>query len=223
MSAKKSPKNQLSTEAEEPVSRLPRVMWYVILLSVAVVVLGVSTFLAWKHPVMSWEQTVFHYINGWPESWRTAVAAITMLGSTWMAAVAVAATALAKMYWLSWRLAFSILAGYGPVLVLKLWLERPRPEGLYPDVHLRIGETLAGFPSGHSMIITVIMLTLLPFMPKVWRWIFAGLLIAVVALSRVYLGVHAPLDIVAGASIGAIVVCTIRLMPAKLQRIFRLG
>lgn len=172
---------------------------------------------------MSWEQSVFSYINNWPESWRTAMLAITMLGGTWMAAVTVALTALVKMYWLSWRLAFSVLAGYAPVLVLKLWLERPRPEGLYPDIHLRVGETLAGFPSGHSMIISVIMLTLLPFMPKVWRWILAGLFIAVIGLSRVYLGVHAPLDILAGVSIGAIVVCTIRLMPAKIRRFFRLG
>lgn len=150
---------------------------------------------------------------------------LTHIGSTWMAVGVVAITFIAKMYWLTWRLAFSILAGYSAVLVLKTGLERPRPEFLYPDtgVHLRISETLAGFPSGHSMVITVVALTLLPFLPKIWRWIFAGVAIILIGMSRIYLGVHAPLDIAGGIAIGAIVVCAVRLLPQKIKHFLRLG
>jgi len=213
------------TEVAGPPAQSPRTLWYVLLIIVAVLVLAASTFLAWQRPVMGWEQRIFSYINNLPESLKMTAVILTHIGSTWMAVGVVAIAFIAKMYWLTWRLAFSILAGYSVVLVLKTGLERPRPEFLYPnsDVHLRVSETLAGFPSGHSMVITVVALTLLPFLPKVWRWIIAGLFIGLIGLSRIYLGVHAPLDIAGGIAIGAIVVCVIRLMPQKIRRFFRLG
>lgn len=225
MPAKKpQPKDLLDIEPDAPVRQSPHILLYVILLIIAEVVLAGSTYLAWQKPVMGWEQRVFEYLNNLPDGLRLSMLAITMIGSTWMAAASVVVTALAKMYWLSWRLAVSIIAGYGAVFILKEWLlERPRPEGLYPDVHLRVGETLAGFPSGHSMLITVITLTMLPFLPKIWRWIIAGSLIALIGFSRIYLGVHAPLDVVAGIAIGVIVVCGIRILPGKIRHFFRLG
>lgn len=213
------------TEVVGPPAQSPRTLWYVILLIVAVIVLAASTYLAWHNPVMGWERRLFSYINNLPDSLKTTAVILTHIGSTWMAVGVVAITFISKMYWLTWRMAFSILAGYGAVLILKTGLERPRPEFLYPntDVHLRISETLSGFPSGHSMVITVVALTLLPFLPKIWRWIFAALFIGLIGLSRVYLGVHAPLDIAGGIAIGAIVVCTIRLMPQKIRHFLRLG
>lgn len=186
-------------------------------------VLAVAALLAYKRPLMSWELSIFTHINNLPESWHTVFLVITALGSTWMAAASVAATFLLKLYWLTWRLAVSVLAGYSVAYVLKTGIGRPRPENLYPEVHIRVAEELAGFPSAHAMLVTIIVMTVLPFLPKLWGWIAGGLLVAAVCASRIYLGVHAPLDIIGGVAIGVTVVYAIRLLPQKIRNLFRLG
>lgn len=140
-----------------------------------------------------------------------------------MAVATVGMTYLLRLYWLSWRLALSIMVGYAAVYGLKVVFDRPRPEQLVDSAVTRTAESWPGFPSGHAMLITVIMLTLLPYLPRFWRWIFVPAMIAAVALSRIYLGEHMPLDVVGGIAIGAMVVCLIRILPQSVRTILRLG
>ena len=96
---------------------------------------------------------------------------------------------------------------------LKGWFARPRPE-LVPHL-LRVDS--ASFPSGHSLLSAVVYLTLgallarlvEPLKLKIYV-ICVGLLLAVlVGLSRVYLGVHYPTDVLAGWTVGILwaVIC----------------
>lgn len=57
------------------------------------------------------------------------------------------------------------------------------------------------FPSGHMALTTALAFTVGHYLDKRYRWI---LVIAVVGvgLSRIYLGVHAPIDLVGGFAIG---------------------
>jgi undecaprenyl-diphosphatase len=81
-----------------------------------------------------------------------------------------------------------------------------------PDLWLSIApETTFSFPSGHAMgsMALAAALTVLAW-PTRWRWpslILGGLFVVMVGLSRVYLGVHYPSDILAGwtASLGWVV------------------
>jgi len=90
---------------------------------------------------------------------------------------------------------------------LKALLARPRPH-LFPWL------TAAGgwsFPSGHTLtalVLSGILAWLLGRKLKDWRrvvvWAVAGLWAALVGLSRVYLGVHYPSDVMASLAIGGL-------------------
>jgi undecaprenyl-diphosphatase len=105
---------------------------------------------------------------------------------------------------------FTLAAVGGGMLLtnlLKLGFGRPRPD-LVP--HAAVVYT-ASFPSGHAMMAAITYLTLAAMLSRVERrWhIKAYLLLAavcitvVVGISRVYLGVHWPTDVLAGWSVGA--------------------
>jgi undecaprenyl-diphosphatase len=105
---------------------------------------------------------------------------------------------------------FAAIAVPGGILlstVMKLGFDRPRPD-LVP--HEAMVYT-ASFPSGHSMMSAVTYLTLAALLTRVqpalrlkaYLLILAILLTLLVGISRVYLGVHWPTDVLAGWTAGA--------------------
>ncbi|HJP96288.1 MAG TPA: phosphatase PAP2 family protein [Candidatus Saccharimonadales bacterium] len=198
--------------------------WYIASLVVAVLTLGAATALAihTKHAIPTWETSIFHHINDWPASLKMAGIVITMIGgSVWAALASIAIATVARFHRLAWRLAAVIIGGYGLDFVLKQLVDRGRPADLLADFHRYSVETGAGFPSGHTTIATVISLTLLPYLPKAWRWLPIAW-IGLVALSRVYLGVHLPLDVLGGFLVGLLVVSLTRILPQPLRVFLRL-
>lgn len=121
-------------------------------------------------------------------------------------------TSVLIFLWLDRRyyaMAFVTVATFGGFLLtfaLKNIFDRPRPE-LVPHLsHV----SSASFPSGHSMMSAAVFLTLGALlarfvqerMLKAYFLVVATLLTFMVGLSRIYLGVHYPTDVLAGWSAG---------------------
>ena len=106
--------------------------------------------------------------------------------------------------------------------VLKLVFDRPRPD-LVP--HGSFVYT-SSFPSGHSMMSAATYLTLGALLARVqprrtvkaYLLFLAALVTVAVGVSRVYLGVHWPTDVLAGWSLGATWALLCWLAARRLQR-----
>ncbi len=86
--------------------------------------------------------------------------------------------------------------------VLKPLIARPRPCVTLPDVHLLVGmKTSLSFPSAQAANFFAVATYFNYFYPK-YRWVYFSAAF-LVALSRVSIGVHYPLDIIAGGILGA--------------------
>lgn len=116
------------------------------------------------------------------------------------------------LYWLLDRetgIALLVVFAGGVVLLtgLKTALAVPRPpaSGQFPAVDGY------GFPSGHAFNATVAFGTLARLRPDVsgvWRYAFASIGVIVIALSRVAIGVHYTVDVLAGIAIGVLYLFT---------------
>ncbi|QDV65306.1 undecaprenyl pyrophosphate phosphatase [Crateriforma conspicua] len=102
----------------------------------------------------------------------------------------------------------STTSGIAISLLLKRVFDRPRPD-VVP--HLSDVYT-SSFPSGHSMMSAVVYLTLgvliIPVLKHFWARVYvlatAALVTVLVGISRVYMGVHYPTDVLAGWAAGGV-------------------
>ena len=157
------------------------------------------------------DRAVMLAMQGGPE-WLDLVARdITSLGG---AAVLVLLTVAALGYLLLVRkwsaaifVAISIVGGTLISTALKHIFDRPRPD-LVPHGSI---VSSSSFPSGHSMTAAVVYLTLAAVLMRVqtrrrlqlYVLTLALLITVAVGISRVYLGVHWPSDVLAGWTAGA--------------------
>ncbi len=98
-------------------------------------------------------------------------------------------------------LLFGLAVDVIAIIVLKTAFHRPRPYEFF-ELRLPAGEEIgSSFPSGHTQT-AVMSATILGSFYRKARWpLFA--LSMLIGFSRLYLGVHYPLDVLAGALSGA--------------------
>jgi undecaprenyl-diphosphatase len=102
--------------------------------------------------------------------------------------------------------AVAVLGGVLISTILKMGFDRPRP-----DIQHAVRVFTASFPSGHAMLSAVTFLTLGVLVAraeadhrlKVYFVSIALFLTIVVGVSRIYLGVHYPSDVLAGWCVGS--------------------
>jgi undecaprenyl-diphosphatase len=105
-----------------------------------------------------------------------------------------------------WFMVFAVVSGTAISTVLKMLFDRPRPD------LTGVAEVFtASFPSGHATVSAVVFLTIGAMLAEasperqLKRFFIATAigLTVLVGVSRIYLGVHYPTDVLAGWSLGA--------------------
>lgn len=128
---------------------------------------------------------------------------ITMLGEEYFFIIA-----MTLIYWcidkrLGYKIGFACLPSNVVNGCIKNILKVPRPIGETGIRSLRI-ETATGysFPSGHTQGASTFWAAIMTNFRRAWIYIIGIVLIIAVGISRLYLGVHRPVDVLAGIILG---------------------
>ena len=149
---------------------------------------------------------LFHRINHWPGWLYRPMWVVQLSGVIGALPLLAAAAALLRRFRLAAALAAATLLKVSLEAVAKTFVQRGRPAETVSDVILRGNSAAHGlsFPSGHAMVIFAITALVAPYLKGWWK-VLPWALAAAVCLSRVYLGAHFPLDVVAGAGLGILI------------------
>jgi undecaprenyl-diphosphatase len=119
--------------------------------------------------------------------------------------------------WLWTRVGAAILIAESVSAALKAWIDRDRPPLRDPDpeplVELPVTHSL---PSGHATVAFACATVLALAVPRLRAPLFV--LAALIAFSRVYVGVHYPFDVLVGALLGFALARALRTLAAALRR-----
>lgn len=116
---------------------------------------------------------------------------------------------LPALYWsidagLGLRVGVILLLSSGVNHALKLAFHGPRPYWFSQQVSALAVETSFGVPSGHAQTAAGVWGMLASGIRKRWAWLAAALIIFLIGLSRLYLAVHFPHDVILGWLIGGL-------------------
>jgi len=167
------------------------------------------------------DQSIFHWINGWPDFLGPLFYFLSMATKLWYGiALLVAITAFLlrqPKFRIPVGLAIiSVIVGNFICDLFKKGLQWPRPCAVDPTTILRVEKlTSFGTASAHSANMAAVA-TVMWFVDK--RWGAAWTVVAfLVGISRIYNGVHYPSQVLLGWSVGAFTSALLLLATRKLR------
>ena len=147
------------------------------------------------------ETDLFRLANDLPNALYPAFWMVMQAGNVLAVGIAAVVVAATRRFWLAANLA---ITGIGVWLVAK-WIKeevgRGRPDDLLPHVNVRDPDSGLGFVSGHAAVAVAIATLIAPYLGRRARWIAIVWAVGV-CVSRMYVGVHLPLDVIGGAALG---------------------
>lgn len=158
------------------------------------------------------ENKLFLAIYNLPDSLRWPFLIITQLGSFWLVSGIVIGLLAMRKVTLAAKIVIVMFGTFFIIELLKRIIGRPRPYDILADIaHRDVSISGFGFPSGHTALAMAVAMTLWPYVKRKYHWLLILWPISV-GVSRIYLGVHAPLDILGGLAVGAIAAFGLRLV-----------
>lgn len=157
------------------------------------------------------DEAVLRWMEGHQTEWlERLMLEVTMLG-TWIVVLSIVGVA-ALFLWLTQHRYSALLllvataGGIGLNNILKIGFARPRPQVFEWATHV----SSSSFPSGHAMSSAVVFITVAYLAARLQKThvarlatlTVAGIIVAAICFSRMYLGVHYPSDVLAGVIIG---------------------
>jgi membrane-associated phospholipid phosphatase len=143
----------------------------------------------------------------WIATHRFALGTVEKLGAIWIACALVLGlvrrAGIARTIVLAVTTAIVTFAADGVSFGVKDLVSRTRPFVAHPQIHPLYVVHSSSFPAGHAATAFAGATFLTWVAPRLWPLFFS--LATAIGFSRVYVGVHYPTDVVAGAAIGALV------------------
>ncbi|MGY1666712.1 phosphatase PAP2 family protein [Geodermatophilus sp. SYSU D00696] len=206
MTSRTAPEEQASHAAGPPAApgrRSPeRMPTDLVRVALGLVVLGTGVLIAQRGRLPPLERDLFRLFNDLPAVVLPVVWVVMQLGNV-LAVPALALLAVLRRRFRAARdLLVSGLLAYVCADLVKALVGRERPGGLPVGAVLHeapIGG--AGFVSGHSAVAAALATAAAPYLSRRGRRV-AWTLAWTVALARVYVGAHLPLDVVGGVALG---------------------
>lgn len=157
------------------------------------------------------DETVLRWMHQHQVQWvEDVMLEVTMLG-TWIVVLSIVSIAglflwLTRHKYSTALLLVATAGGIGLNNILKIGFARPRPQVFEWGTHA----SSWSFPSGHAMSSTVVYITVAYLAARLQKThaarfatlAVASIVVGLICISRLYLGVHYPSDVVAGVIIG---------------------
>ncbi|MFF2550237.1 phosphatase PAP2 family protein [Nocardia sp. NPDC058058] len=153
-------------------------------------------------PDASWMRWFVEHRNGTATAFAKGISAVGDTATMTMLGVVTCVLLAWRRHWeTAVFVAFTALGSGAIVFFGKLLIGRPRP----PLVDRLVVETNHSYPSGHALgstvVVGVVVALLVPLLHGLWRYLLVTLTVLFVlgvGVSRLYLGVHWPTDVLAG-------------------------
>lgn len=153
--------------------------------------------LNWGLPIITWLQGLGDWL-------LIPMQAFTFLGSENFFLLVMPAFLWCFEVRLGFRIGLIMLSSQGINTIFKLLLGAPRPFWVSSEVKALSTETSFGMPSGHSQTAVVVWGRLAAGLRRRWATVLLALVILMISISRLYLGMHFPTDVLTGWLVGIV-------------------
>jgi membrane-associated phospholipid phosphatase len=157
------------------------------------------------NPWLEWGVPIITWFQGLGEVFLTPMEFFTFLGKEEFYLLVMPALLWCYNARLGFRIGLILLTSDGINGFLKISFGMPRPYWVSSEVKALSTETSFGLPSGHSQTAVVVWGRLAAWLRRRWAYVVLGLLIFLISISRIYLGVHFPTDVLVGWIVGGLV------------------